>query len=285
MNTLRLLYPQWQGGDIARLVPELSKEDSSLGYYLGAELLEFLAPKNVTSKTAKVPISLEYNRESKNGILNYDEIVAQSKAALEILNAHKPDKILTLGGECSVSVVPFSYLAHKYSGDVAIVWIDAHKDLNLQGDSYEGYHAMALAACFGLIDKEGIAKILPAHFSPKDSIIVGLRDFEGKKERCEEIGVQVLSPEEARDSTKLLEWLKSRGKSKVVVHFDLDVLDPSELIMAVGVVENGLKIAEVVNLINAINTNYDLVGLSIAEHMPRVAIKLRNMMRELPLFE
>lgn len=285
MNTLRLLYPQWQGGDIARLVPELNKEDSSTGYYLGAELLEFLAPKNITSKTAKVPISLEYSRESKNGILNYDEIVAQSKAALEILNAHKPDKILTLGGECSVSIVPFSYLAHEYSGDVAIVWIDAHKDLNLQGDSYEGYHAMALAACFGLIDKEGIAKILPAHFSPKDSILVGVRDFEGKKERCEEIGVQVLSPEEARDSTKLLEWLKSRGKSKVVVHFDLDVLDPSELIMAVGVVENGLKIAEVVNLINAINTNYDLVGLSIAEHMPRVAIKLRNMMRELPLFE
>lgn len=289
MNTLRLLYPQWQGGDIARLVPELSKKDSSLGYYLGAELLEFLAPKSLTSKTAKVPISLEYPksgvRESKNGILNYDEIVVQSKVALEILNAHKPDKILTLGGECSVSIVPFSYLAHKYSGDVAIVWIDAHKDLNLQGDSYEGYHAMALAACFGLIDKEGIAKILPAHFSPKDSILVGVRDFEGKKERCEEIGVQVLSPEESRDSTKLLEWLKSRGKSKVVVHFDLDVLDPSELVMAVGVVENGLKIAEVVNLINAINTNYDLVGLSIAEHMPRVAIKLRNMMRELPLFE
>lgn len=285
MNTLRLLYPQWQGGDIASLVPELNKEDSSLGYYLGAELLEFLAPKNIASKTAKVPISLEYSRESKNGILNYDEIVAQSKAALEILNTQKPDKILTLGGECSVSIVPFSYLAHKYSGDVAIVWIDAHKDLNLQGDSYEGYHAMALAACFGLIDKEGIARILPDHFSPKDSILVGVRDFEGKKERCEEIGVKVLSPEESRDSTKLLEWLKSRGKSKVVVHFDLDVLDPSELAMAVGVVENGLKIAEVVNLINAINTNYDLVGLSIAEHMPRVAIKLRNMMRELPLFE
>ena len=285
MNTLRLLYPQWQGGDIASLVPELSKKDSSLGYYLGAELLEFLAPKNIASKTAKVPISLEYNRESKNGILNYDEIVAQSKAALEILNTHKPDKILTLGGECSVSIVPFSYLAHKYSGDMAIVWIDAHKDLNLQGDSYEGYHAMALAACFGLIDTDGIARILPAHFNPKDSILVGVRDFEGKKERCEEIGVKYLSPEEARDSTKLLEWLKSRGKSKVVVHFDLDVLDPSELIMAVGVVENGLKIAEVVNLINAINTNYDLVGLSIAEHMPRVAIKLRNMMRELPLFE
>ena len=285
MNTLRLLYPQWQGGDIASLVPELSKKDSSLGYYLGAELLEFLAPKNATSKTTKVPISLEYSRESKNGILNYDEIVAQSKAALEILNAHKPDKILTLGGECSVSIVPFSYLAHKYSGDVAIVWIDAHKDLNLQGDSYEGYHAMALAACFGLIDTDGIAKILPAHFSPKDSILVGVRDFEGKKERCEEIGVKALSPEEARDSKKLLEWLKSRGKSKVVVHFDLDVLDPSELVMAVGGVEKGLKIAEVGNFIHALKTKYQFVGLTIALHIPRGAVKIKKNKRGAPVFE
>ena len=57
MNTLRLLYPQWQGGDIANLVPELNKEDSSTGYYLGAELLEFLAPKDSKTKTAKQIIS------------------------------------------------------------------------------------------------------------------------------------------------------------------------------------------------------------------------------------
>ena len=56
MNSLRLVYPQWQGGDIARLVPELNKEDSSLGYHLGAELLEFLSLTYVTTKTAQVPI-------------------------------------------------------------------------------------------------------------------------------------------------------------------------------------------------------------------------------------
>lgn len=284
VEVLRLIYPQWQGGDISRLVPELGEKDSSLGYVLGAELLEFLAPKNVNTKTARVPISMEYKRESKKGILNYDEIVNQTKVALEILNATKPDKILTLGGECSVSVVPFAYLGKRYGGDVAIIWIDAHKDLNLQGDAYRGYHAMALAATFGLVDKEGIAKLLPYHFNSKDSLLVGVRDFEGKKERCKELGVEFLSPEYCRDSTNLLKWLQASGKSKVVVHFDLDVLDPSELVMAVGVVENGLKIDEVIGLINAINAHYDLVGLSIAEHMPRVAIKLRRMMEKLPLF-
>lgn len=193
-KTLRLLYSQWQGGDIATLVPELKAEDSSLGYALGAELLNFLVPQNLNSKTAKVPVSMEYKRESKNGILNYDEIVKQTKAALEILGTENPDKILTLGGECSVSVPPFSYLAHKYKGNVAVVWIDAHKDLNLPGDSYEGYHAMALAACFGLVDKEGLAKLLPFHFKPQDSLLVRVRDFEGKQERLEKIGVSYLSP-------------------------------------------------------------------------------------------
>ena len=234
--------------------------------------------------------------------MDYEVIAWQTKAALEILEAENADKILTLGGECSVSVPPFSYLAHKYRGDVAVVWIDAHPDINLpkdrilnkeidakssilshlEGDSYEDYHAMALASCCGLV--EGIATLLPTHFSPRDSILVGVREFEGKKCRQEELDIAHLSVADSKDSVKLLEWLKARGKNRVFVHFDLDVLDPSELAMAVASVPDGLKIAEVVNLINAINANYDLVGLSIAEHLPRVAIKLRNMMRELPLF-
>lgn len=44
-STLRLIYPQWQGACIAGLVPEVKDPDeASRGYYLGAELLNFLAP-------------------------------------------------------------------------------------------------------------------------------------------------------------------------------------------------------------------------------------------------
>ena len=32
------------------------------------------------------------------------------------------------------------------------------------------------------------------------------------------------------------EWLKSCGASRVLIHFDMDVLDPAEIIAAVGVV-------------------------------------------------
>lgn len=41
----------------------------------------------------------------------------------------------------------------------------------------------------------------------------------------------------------------------MVIHFDLDVLDPSELIAAVGVVPGGMKIDEVIRVINDISAN------------------------------
>ena len=36
------------------------------------------------------------------------------------------------------------------------------------------------------------------------------------------------------------EW-KNTGVSKVVIHFDMDVLDPAEIIAAVGIEPNGMK--------------------------------------------
>ena len=191
---------------------------------------------------------------------------------------------MTLGGECSVSVVPFTYLAGKYPNDVAIVWIDAHPDVNLPHDEYKGYHAMALTACLGMGDEE-IIGTLPAKFDVTKALIVGVRSWdEGMQERQKELGIKGLSPEEVSDdSSAILTWLKTTGASKVVIHFDLDVLDPAEIIAGVGVEPNGMKIKEVVRVINDIAAEYDLIGLTVAEPMPRIAIKIRNMLDQLPL--
>ena len=42
-KVIRLIYPQWQGGDIAKWIPEIENpDDASRGYFLGAQLLDFL---------------------------------------------------------------------------------------------------------------------------------------------------------------------------------------------------------------------------------------------------
>jgi len=285
-STLRLIYPQWQGGIVSHLIPELKPDDASRGYYLGAKLLNFLAPES-DQKTVEVPVSLDINdRATENGINSYRAILKQSKDALNILTENNPERIVVLGGDCAVSVVPFTYLAARYPDDVAIVWIDAHPDINLPYDGYEGYHAMALTACMGIGDKE-IMNILPAKMDASKSLIVGVREWDkGMKERLTELGIKGLSSSEvAENSSAILEWLKYTGVSKVVIHFDLDVLDPNELIAAVGVVPDGMKIDEVVRVIKDISAEYDIVGLTIAEPMPRIAIKIRNMLSELPLLK
>lgn len=285
-STLRLIYPQWQGGIVDHWMPDLPAEDSSRGYYLGAQLLNFLAPKS-RQNTQEVPVSLDINdRETENGINSYRVLLKQTKAALEIVKENNPERIVTLGGDCAVSVVPFTYLANKYPDDVAIVWIDAHPDVTLPYDDYKGYHAMALTACLGMGDKE-IINTLPGKVDTSKALIVGLRSWdEGMKERQNELGIKGLSPAEvADDSSAVMDWLKNTGVSKVVIHFDMDVLNPAEIIAAVGTDPDGMKIDEVVHLINDIGCGYDIVGLTVAEPMPRVAIKIRNMLNQLPLMK
>lgn len=287
-KTIRLVYPQWQGGNIAQWITEVKdSEQASRGYYLGAQLLNFLAPDN-GQDTFTVPVSTDIvERKVTDGVMDKEAIIAQTKAALDILNVQNPDKVVTLGGECSVSVVPFTYLSEKYKGDVAMIWIDAHPDITLPGDVYSGYHAMAVTACMGIGDKQIISE-LPTKIAPSKILLVGLRDWERDeiKTRQQQYGIKHLMPEDVRkDSDSVREWLKSCGASKVMIHLDMDVLDPEEIIAAVGVSPNGMKMAEVVRVINDIAQEKEIVGLTVAEPMPRTAIRIKEMLSKLPLLK
>lgn len=288
-STIRLIYPQWQGARVADQITELkdNPEDASRGYYLGAQLLNFLAP-DTGQETLTVPISTEVtDREITDGVTDRDIILRQTKTALEMLRTTNPDKIVTLGGECSVSVVPFTYLADKYKNDVAMIWIDAHPDITLPGDVYSGYHAMAVTACMGYGEKQIISS-LPAKMKASKILFVGLRNWERDeiKVRQKQYGIKDITGEEvAENSDAIRVWLKSCGASKVMIHFDMDVLDPAEIIAAVGTDPNGMKMEQVIRVINDIAAEKEIVGLTVAEAMPRTAIRIKNMLNQLPLLK
>ena len=288
VKTIRLVYPQWQGGNVAQWITEVKDpEQASRGYYLGARLLNFLAP-NSGQATFTVPVATDMlERKVTDGVMDKEVIIAQTRAALDILRIQSPDRIVTLGGECSASVVPFTYLADKYEGDVAMVWIDAHPDLTLPGDVYAGYHAMAAAACMGMGDRQILAE-LPTRIDPSNVLFVGLRDWERDevRERQVKYGIKHLAPEDVRENSDAIRaWLESCGASKVLIHFDMDALDPAEIVTAVAAVPNGMKMAEVVRVINDIAQEKDLAGLTIAEPMPRTAIRIQEMLDSLPLLK
>lgn len=288
MKTIRLIYPQWQGGDITRWIPEISDPGlAARGYFLGAQILDFLVPGQ-KQETFTVPVTTELiERKVTESIMDRDIIAIQTQAALDILNIQNPDKIVTLGGECSASVVPFTYLANKYPNDVAMIWIDAHPDITLPGDAYSGYHAMAVTACMGIGDRKILSR-LPAQISPSKILFVGLRDWERDeiKERQKQYGIKHLTPEETKEnSDEIRKWLNACNASKVVIHFDMDVLDPAEIVAAVGIIPGGMKMTEVVRVINDIAKEKEVVGLTVAEPMPRTAIRIKQMLEQLPLIQ
>ena len=82
-DTIRLVYPQWQGGDIARWFDEFDdKTLVSRGYALGARLLDALAP-NSGQETLTVPVDLAPGpRTVTEGVLDRAPILRQTQAAL-----------------------------------------------------------------------------------------------------------------------------------------------------------------------------------------------------------
>jgi arginase len=286
-SSLRLLFPQWQGTPVDVLnerLPELTKDQALSGHSLGGRLLQLLAPESETP-VAEVPVDVSRQRTAvSGGIYARDVLLKQLRAALEILAARDPGRVLTLGGDCSVSIAPFSHLARRNDGDLAVLWLDAHPDLTTPGDEYTGFHAMALATLLGVGDAE-FTRALPAHLDPAQVLLVGLRAGEANAlERQVELGIAGLAPADvAGDSAAVLGWLRSTGASRVAIHLDLDVVDSRELASAAALESAGLSLTRLIRLLGDISDATTVVGFTVADHLPRTEILLRDLLGRLPL--
>lgn len=128
-RTLRLVWPQWQGagrGNVAGPLPEFRPALARHGYAVGSHVLDAVLPEH-QGPSEIVPVGRDEPGEgSTDGIESRSVILASLTAVQEAIARHDVDRILTLGGECAVSVAPFAALADRYGDDLAVVWIDAH---------------------------------------------------------------------------------------------------------------------------------------------------------------
>lgn len=286
-TTLRLLFPQWQGTPPRILharLPELTRDQASTGHHLGALLLRQLAPPSGTP-TAEVPVSLSrHGLDVTGGIHARDVVLTQLKAALRVLEDRDPARVLVLGGDSSVSIGPFAHLVRRYEGDVAVVWVSAAPDLTTPGDDYTGFHAMALATLLGVGDAD-FTRALPAHLEPERALLVGVRT--GSPDalaRGRELGIRSLGPADvAQGSDAVVQWLRETGATRVAVHVDLGVLDPEETDTVSAHAPSGLRLDQVLRVVTDVADVAAVVGLTVAEHIPRTEILVRDFLGRLPL--
>ncbi|MEH7293183.1 arginase family protein [Priestia megaterium] len=280
-KTLRLLMPQWQGGN-------------NPAYFLGAQLLNWLAP-NTNDVQEEVPVSLkEKGLEVEKGIFARRALLKQLHDATAVIKKHSPDRIIVFGGDCGVELAPISYLNDKYDGDVAILWVDAHPDVN-SPEHFENQHAHVLGNLLGIGDEEFVSAV-PRLVNPNNILYVGLNDRQpSEKKVMEQFNLSVVPPEELiEDSSAVLNWLEEAKPSKVFIHFDLDVLDftefrsvlfanPSAYEKMKAELPKGSSMETIIRVLQDVAKAHDIVGLGITEHFPWDAYALKNMLQRLPL--
>jgi arginase len=146
-TTLRLNMPQWQGGN---------RHD----YYFGSELLAWLAPPaNGPVETVLVPEPKPGETlDVENGILGRKALVRQARAARAAIERHRPDRIVTLGGDCLVDLAPMAYLNTRYEENLGVLWVDAHPDVLTPEDFAQG-NAQVLGALLGRGDPELVGEV------------------------------------------------------------------------------------------------------------------------------
>ena len=289
-TTLRLLFPQWQGGN-------------NPPYYFGSQMLSWLAPE-AAGPTEQVTVSQPGVEalEIEDGITGRRALLAQLNDARQLIDKHQPDRLVVLGGDCLVDLAPFAYLNERYNGDLAVLWVDTHPDISTPKVNENG-HTMVLGSLLGEGDADFV-KAVKRPIKPQNVMFAGRRDT--SKDFPEILKVETAlierlklrsagSSDLADTSAPVLDWLKSIDAKHLAIHFDLDVLNPTlfrSLLFAnpdpsspsMDRYPSGqMTMEQVVRLLSDVSKVVDVVGLGITEHLPWDSLALKTMLSKLPL--
>jgi arginase len=179
--------------------------------------------------------------------------------------------LTVVGGDCSVEIAPVSYLNRRYAGDLALVWLDAHADLNTPASSPSGtLHGMPLRVLLG----DGDSDILGQAFSkldPRQVVLAGVRAFDPpERAYVEAQGLMHLTADAfARDPDELIGAIRARGYRHIYVHLDFDVLDPTTFTSTEWPTPGGLTPDALGRVLVALQGAFDVVGLGATEYFPQ----------------
>ena len=248
-----VVVPQWQGSGSSRAL-RLSD---------GAEAIRGDLP---ASLTRLVEVPLEAGDELGSGLPRLGSLQLVRDRTLAVL-ADVDDWALTIGGDCGVALAAVDHALTRTAGDVAVVWFDAHPDLNtVESSPSAAFSGMVLRTLLG----DGVAPLVPTTpLSAERLVLAGVRSIDDDENdfvaasAIRRVGVDSLS-----DPADLLDAIAAGGATSVYIHIDLDVLDPAELAGLSDPVPFGVSAAALVAAVRAVKGRYRLAGASIAGFSP-----------------
>lgn len=278
---IRLRYPEWRGG-------------VNRNYVIGERIMDVIVPAHDGSRTIDVPVNTDFDQpnEPLDGFDYGAALLETTRAATKLLEDADAARVLTIGGDCSVSQAPFAYLAQRYGNGFGVLWIDAHPDISLVNTTSH-FHETPVANLLGL-NQECELTCVPRPMDPAHVFLAGLvesgpyphdhlTENEGK---VEELNIAHSGPVELNLNTQpVTAWIKRAAITHLAVHWDLDSVEPHEFrsvypanpdqrlrdfFASVG----ALRLKTVQRLLAEVQDATDVVALTVAEHLPWDAINL-----------
>lgn len=252
MDVEFLVAGQWQGSGSARAL-HLSD---------GADAIRGDLP---SSRTTAIDIPLGAGENLGSGVRRLSAIQVVRDRMAEAL-ASSTHAVITIGGDCGVELASVAHAHSAHPGDLALIWFDAHPDINTAESSPSGaFHGMVLRSILG----EGLdALSLHNPLSSSRVILAGTRALdEPEAVWISAQGIRMLPPEQV-DADTLVKAIAETGATSVYLHIDLDVLDPAEFSSIDYPEPFGVDLATLLDSIRAVTAHFTLAGAGICEFAP-----------------
>lgn len=241
-----LVVPQWQGSPSTRAMLLVD----------GASAIAGDLPR---AATTVLDIPLEAGESLGTGVHRLSSLQRTRSLVAE----HMAADTVVIGGDCSVSVAALESVDRD---DLAIVWCDAHPDLHDPASSPSGaFSGMALRAVLG----DGVPQLtLSPGVPPERVVVVGARVIDDAEQEPLR-PLRQLSAADLDETDALADAVAATGASRVWVHIDLDVLDPSEIAGVSSPAPFGVSAAALATALRALRARVPLAGATISGFAPR----------------
>jgi arginase len=197
-------------------------------------------------------------------------------AADEMTRALAEGFTVVLGGDCTLAAGAVGGARAALGCPVGLIYLDANADLNTPETSPSGrLHGMALALALGRGPREVVEAAGPAPAVHPDHVaLVGFRELDpGERGALGDLGLALPAMAVRRLGMRATAALAldavANEDGPIVVHLDVDVIDPAEM-PAKGSTTGGaaLSLAEVSDLVTALLASQRVVALEVAEFQP-----------------
>ncbi len=183
------------------------------------------------------------------------------------------NKIVAIGGDHAIAMGTIGGASEALDGELGVIWIDAHGDMNTHETSLTGnVHGMASAAILGFGDKK-LTDLIKTKIKKENILYIGLKDLDQaeidliRKESLSVVTTMDILQGGFSVITEKIDALRGRVNN-IWISLDVDAIDKEYAPASSMATSGSLTYREITNLLTYIGKTSEVIGIDVVEITP-----------------